>query len=107
MSVLDRPVPTCTEFSAAEIAACKPDSALIRRAVRRLRAKTVLIGAMVFGSYLGLLFVADGPLLALPLGALLVVGLVATGTCVMHDANHGAFGRPRALNKTLAFTADV
>jgi len=51
--------------------------------------------------------VADGPLLALPLAATLAVALVATGTGVMHDANHGAFGKPRAINTTLAFTADV
>lgn len=94
-------------FEAAAIAACRPDPATTRRAVRRLRAKTVLIGAMVFVGYFGVVFVADGPLLAVPLAALLVVGLVATGTGVMHDANHGAFGRPRALNKTLAFTADA
>jgi linoleoyl-CoA desaturase len=62
---------------------------------------------MVFGSYIGLVFFADGPLVALPLAAVLVVALVATGTGVMHDANHGAFGRPKWLNTTLAFTADV
>jgi linoleoyl-CoA desaturase len=108
MSVLEhQPVDTSRRLSAAAIAACRPDPATSRRAVRRLRAKTVLIGAMVFTSYLGLMFVADGPLLALPLAAMLVVALVATGTGVMHDANHGAFGKPRAINTTLAFTADV
>ena len=56
---------------------------------------------------IGLVFVADGPTLAVPFAAVFVVGLVATGTGVMHDANHGAFGRPRWLNTTLAFTADV
>ncbi len=94
-------------ITTAEVALCKPDAALWRRAVRRLRRKTVAIGMMVFGSYIGLVFVADGPLLAIPLAAVLVVALVATGTGVMHDANHGAFGRPRAINTTLAFTADV
>jgi len=92
---------------ATAIAACKPNAATVRRAVRRLRAKTILIGAMVFTSYLGLVLVADGPLIAVPLAAILVVALVATGTGVMHDANHGAYGKPRAINKTLAFTADV
>lgn len=102
-----RPLETARAAAAAELAACKPDRSAIRRAVRRLRAKTVLIGVLVFGSYFGLLFVADGPALAIPLGAVLVVALVATGTGVMHDANHGAYGRPRWLNTTLAFTADV
>lgn len=93
--------------NAGEIAACKPDPAVVRRAVRRLRAKTLMIGSMVFGSYVGLVFIADRPAMALPFAAVLIVALVATGTAVMHDANHGAFGRPRWLNQTLAFTADV
>ena len=96
-----------TQVAAAAIAVCKPPPVVVRRAVRRLRAKTMLIGAMVFGSYFGLVFIAHGPLLTIPLAAVLVVALVATGTGVMHDANHGAFGRPRWLGKTLAFTADV
>jgi len=109
MNVLERPQIESNNrvLSAAAIAACKPDPMTGRRAVRRLRAKTVLIGVMVFGSYFGLLFLADGPWLAIPLAGVLVVALVATGTGVMHDANHGAFGRPRSINKTLAFTADV
>src|SRR4051794_19891231 len=90
----DATVATFIALTAAEIAACKPDAALTRRAVRRLRAKTVLIGTMVFVSYFGLVLLADGPVVALPLAAVLVVALVATGTGVMHDANHGAFGRP-------------
>jgi len=45
--------------------------------------------------------------LALPLAAVLVVALIAVATSVMHDANHGAFGRSQALNRTLAYSADV
>jgi len=93
--------------TAAELAACRPDPSATRRAVGRLRAKTVVIGAMVSVSYIGLVFVVNTAVLAIPLAALLAVGLVATGTGVMHDANHGAFGRPRWLNSTLSFTADV
>ncbi|MCU1392140.1 MAG: fatty acid desaturase [Ilumatobacteraceae bacterium] len=94
-------------ITSADLARCRPDRVLTRRAVRRLRAKTVVIGAMVLASYVGLLLFANGPLLAIPLAMMLVVALVATGTGVMHDANHGAFGRPKWLNTTLAFTADV
>jgi linoleoyl-CoA desaturase len=73
----------------------------------RLRAKAVVIAALVITSYLGLVFVARGPLVALPLAAVLVVALVATATSIMHDANHGAFGASRALNGILAYSADV
>ena len=109
MSLLEHPQPDQSSGTrrAAAIAACRPDRATVARAVRRLRAKTVLIGVMVFTSYIGLVFVADGPLLAIPLAAMLVVALVATGTSVMHDSNHGAYGRPRWINTTLSFTADV
>ena len=99
--------PHSRSITSAEIAACRPRPDVLRRAVRRLRGKTVLIGAMTFGSYFGLVFIADGALLAVPLAAVLVIALVATGTGVMHDANHGAYGRPRVINQTLAFTADV
>jgi linoleoyl-CoA desaturase len=98
---------TPRESAAVALASCRPRATVARRAVRRLRAKTGLIGAMVFASYLGLVFVARGPASAIPLSAVLVVGLVATGTGVMHDANHGAFGRPRWINATLAFSADA
>ena len=94
-------------FTAADIVACKPNTPQTRRAVRRLRAKAIVVGAIVFASYLALLFVAHGPVLAIPFAAVLIIGLVATGTAVMHDANDCAFGRPRWVNTTLAFTADV
>ena len=88
------------------LAACRPDATDTGRAVRQLRTKAALIGIMALTSYLGLVFVADGALTAIPLAAVLIIALVALGTCVMHDANHGAFGRPRWLNTTLGFTAD-
>lgn len=34
---------------AAELARCRPDAAVTRRAGRRLRARTAVIGTMVFG----------------------------------------------------------
>jgi linoleoyl-CoA desaturase len=109
MDTLDHPagLACSTRITIAEIAACRPRPDVLRRAVWRLRGKTVVIGAMTFGSYIGLVFIADGPLLAIPLAAVLVVALTATGTGVMHDANHGAFGQPRVINQTLTFTADV
>lgn len=101
------PVPLSPSFTAADVAACRPTPAELRRGLWRLRAKAVVIAVLLVASYLGLVFVAHTPLVALPLAAVLVVALVATGTSIMHDANHGAFGPSRALNGLLAYSADV
>jgi linoleoyl-CoA desaturase len=109
MSVLERPTAIAHPgvLTGREVAACRPNGAQLRRATRRLRGKAVFIGALTIGSYLGLVFFAHGLLLALPLAAVLVVALIATATSVMHDANHGAFGASKGLNRTLAYSADV
>jgi linoleoyl-CoA desaturase len=104
MSVLELDPGTLT---IEDLSGCRPTAMELRRATRRLRGKASFILALAVASYLGLVFVADGLLLALPLAAVLVVALTATATSVMHDANHGAFGRSRALNQTLAYSADV
>jgi linoleoyl-CoA desaturase len=91
----------------ADLAVCRPDPAELARATRRLHAKAVGIAALAIASYLGLVLVATGPLLALPLAAVLVVAIIATATCVMHDANHGAFGATGRMSHSLMFTADV
>lgn len=85
---------------------CRPVGGELRAARRRLGAKAIAIALVTITSYLTLVFVANGLLVALPAAVLLVVGLVATSTGVMHDANHGAFGH-RSLNRTLAFSADL
>jgi linoleoyl-CoA desaturase len=107
--VLERPTATLEipTLSVEDVASFRPSGMELRRATRRLQSKAVLIAVLVLGSYSGLVFVASGPLLALPLAAILVVALIATATSVMHDANHGAFGRSRSLNQTLAYSADV
>jgi linoleoyl-CoA desaturase len=109
MSVLERPTATYEPgiLTGREVTACRPDGVQLRRATRRLRGKALFIAALTIGSYLGLVFVAHGPLLALPLAAVLVVALIATATSVMHDANHGAFGGSQGFNRTLAYSADV
>lgn len=90
-----------------DLASCRPTSAELVRATRRLRAKAAAVLALAVASYVGLVFFAHGPLLALPLAAVLVVALIATGTSVMHDANHGAFFASQRLNRTLGYSADV
>jgi linoleoyl-CoA desaturase len=91
----------------AEIAACKPRADELRRARWRLRRKAAAILVTTAVSYIGLVFFADSLLLALPLAAVLAVCLVAVGTGVMHDANHGTFGPSRRWNRALAYSADV
>lgn len=84
-----------------------PSEAEIRRARRQLHAKAFAIAALTIGSYWGLV-VAD---LAVPwrfaCAVGLVVGLIATATGVMHDANHGSFSTRPWLNKLVAYTADA
>jgi linoleoyl-CoA desaturase len=91
----------------ADLAACRPDKAELSKATNRLHAKAWGIAALAIVSYLGLVFVATGPLTAIPLAAVLVVAIIAIGTSVMHDANHGAFGTSRRVASSLMFTADL
>ena len=109
MSVLERPVADArpASLTMGDVAGCRPTGGELRRSTHRLRAKAAFVLALAVGSYLALVFVARGPLTALPLAALLVIALIATGTSVMHDANHGAFGGSKGLNQTLAYSADV
>ncbi len=85
----------------------RPAEIVLQRATRRLHGKAVIIGLLAVGSYAGLVFVANGPLLAVPLACVLIVALIATGTCVMHDANHGAFGVSRRVNMVLSYSGDM
>ena len=109
MSVMERPTASVRAqgITLLDVAGCKPDDDELRRSRQRLRRKAAVVVALAIISYLGLVFVAHGLLLALPLAAVLVVALIATGTCVMHDANHGAFGSPPWLDRTLAYSADL
>jgi linoleoyl-CoA desaturase len=87
--------------------AVAPTAAEVRRGRRRLHAKAVAIMALVVSSY-WVLVVSDAPLALRLIGALgLVLGLVAVGTNIMHDANHGSFSRHRWLNRVLACTSDA
>ena len=77
------------------------------RARARLHRKAVLVGALVVVSYWALVLAPGGVLLKLAAAAALVLGLFATATCVMHDANHGAFARNAHVNRLAAWTADL
>jgi linoleoyl-CoA desaturase len=84
-----------------------PTEAEERRARRRLHAKAAMIIALVVGSYF-VLVVSDAVLVLRVLAAaVLAVALVAVGTGIMHDANHGSFSRHRWVNRTFAYSADA
>jgi linoleoyl-CoA desaturase len=84
-----------------------PTPSEIRTDRRRLHAKAIGIAGLVLASYLELV-VSDAVLPLRLLGAaVLIVGLVAVGTCIMHDANHGSFSRHRWVNRALAYSSDA
>ena len=103
-----RPQPSPTASLVAALwRSVAPTIAEIRRARRRLHGKAVVIAAVVAVSYWALV------LSELPCSsgsappAVLVLGLVAVGTSIMHDANHDSFSRHRWLNRVLAYTSDT
>lgn len=89
----------------ADLAACMPDADELALAMRQLRRKTAIILSGAVLGYLGLLF-ASSPLQAILSGTVLVICAVGIGTCVMHDANHGAFGLGRT-GRALRYTGDL
>ena len=72
-----------------------------------MHAKALVILAVVVASYWTLVL-SDVPLVVrLGAAGVLVLGLVAVGTSIMHDANHHSFSRHRWLNRLLAYTSDA
>jgi len=84
-----------------------PTEPEIRRARRRLHRKAFTILAIVGGSYWALVIADFALVLRMGFALLLVAGLIAVGTSVMHDANHGSFSRRKWLNRIVAFTSDA
>jgi linoleoyl-CoA desaturase len=79
----------------------------LRAARRRLHRKTLVIGALLAGSYYSLVISDFGLLLRVAAAAVLVIALVAVGTSVMHDANHGAYSNHRWVNRVMSYTSDL
>lgn len=84
-----------------------PDERAVRRARRRLHRKALTISAILVCSYAALVVADFGLFARIVAAAALVAGLVALGTCVMHDANHGSFSRRRWVNRVLSCTSDA
>ena len=79
----------------------------LRRARRRLHAKAFTIVALLCASYYALVVLDSTAIVRFAAAAVMVVALIAVGTCVMHDANHGSFSRHRWVNRILAYTSDA
>ena len=84
-----------------------PSSEELRRARRRLHAKAFAIVALLSVSYFALVVNDSAAVVRVAAAAVMVIALIAVGTCVMHDANHGAFSRRRWVNRILAYTSDA
>jgi linoleoyl-CoA desaturase len=111
VTALDTPALDVGEPSSSVIAtlwrSVAPSVEDVRRARRRLHGKALVIAAVVATSYWALV-VSDLPAAYRFLAAaVLVVGLIAVGTSIMHDANHDSFSRHRWVNRVLAYTSDT
>jgi len=85
----------------------QPTSDEVRHARRRLHLKAIAILSLVATSY-WVLVISDSVLPVRVVAAVaLAVSLVAVGTGIMHDANHGSFSRRRWVNRTLAYSSDA
>jgi linoleoyl-CoA desaturase len=94
-------------MSHVDLGVYRPNASELQWAWWRMRGKALVIGVCSVVSYLGLVLVAHGILLAFLLAGALVVSLIATSTCVMHDANHGSFAKSAKVNRVAAYTADL
>jgi linoleoyl-CoA desaturase len=102
-----RPAEPQSSLVAALWRSVAPGVEEIRRARRRLHGKALAIAALVATSYWALVISSLPIAVRLAAGIVLVLGLVAVGTSIMHDANHHAFSRHRWLNRMLAYTSDA
>ena len=106
MSTITADNPRVSSFTTEEMAACRPAARDLQRATRRLRGKAAFIGALGLTSYVGLLL-THTLVLAIPFAVIMVLAVIATGTCVMHDANHGAFSDSKVINRIVGYSSDI
>jgi linoleoyl-CoA desaturase len=84
-----------------------PTMAEISGARRRAQSKALVIGAMAFAAYWGLVIADGGVGLRVICASTLIVAVVAAATSVMHDSNHGALTRSARWNRVLGYSADL
>jgi linoleoyl-CoA desaturase len=69
--------------------------------------KTAIILAWFFGSYIALVFVAQGFWQAFPIALLLASSMAAVGFAIQHDGGHHAYSRRPWINKLAGMTLDI
>jgi linoleoyl-CoA desaturase len=106
LSEPSRTAPAAPNLGAVWISALPTDTE-IASARRRLHRKAVVIGALFAVSYYALVISDLSVVIRFAAAAVLVLALVAVGTSIMHDANHGSFSRHRSVNRALAYTSDL
>ena len=87
--------------------AALPAADELRSARRRLHLKAIVILVLLVASYYVLVISQFALVIRSGAAAVLALALVAVGTSIMHDANHGSFSRHRWINETLAYTSDA
>jgi len=83
------------------------DPAVMRRAYRRLWAKTALVLTWTVASYLFLLLAAATPVAVVAGSMSLGLAAAAVGFCIMHDANHRCYSRNVTMNRVAAHSLDL
>jgi linoleoyl-CoA desaturase len=73
----------------------------------RLHRKTVIILAVVVGSYVWAVFLAHSLWSAAIACFVLAQGIALVGSNIMHDGAHGAYSRSRRVNWWMGFTLDL
>jgi linoleoyl-CoA desaturase len=73
----------------------------------RMWFKTAVMLGWAVGSYLLLVFGDVAPWHRVVLAISLGLAIAGIGFSVMHDANHGSYGRNRRTNRVLGFTLDL
>jgi linoleoyl-CoA desaturase len=115
MSILEQ-----TELESLDVQLAEPSStfssmaqalrlsvAEIKRARRRLHAKTAFTWSLAAVSYVVLVVSSLGFVPKVVAAVLLTHALVAIATGIMHDANHGSFSAKRRVNAFVAYSADL
>ena len=79
----------------------------VRRARARLHRQAAFTVALFATSYYVLVISSVAWWGRIAAAGVLALSVVAVGTGIMHDANHGSFSRHRWINSTLAWTSDL
>jgi linoleoyl-CoA desaturase len=83
------------------------ENELSKHANNSMRLKTAFMLALYFIPLVLIVTqVVSGLALILLMYVLMGFGMAGIGTCVMHDANHGAYSKNKLVNKALGFTAN-